>query len=150
MNEQCSSSRSFTYLATGLQALCDGLALMPLHPTASSDGEPAAQNTSSSRSNNTTGDDAQSQRHTQGSRAGASNTPPSAVLGVIAMHGTSCLWSSLERDDTSALVALATSALLPHATVHPSAWKMLKGAALATAGRCVGVFRTCACSVCMS
>lgn len=134
---------SYIQLATGVQALCDGLALMPLHPTANSDGEPTAMSSSSSRSNDATGGEAQSHPHTQGSRAGASNTP-SAVLGVIAMHGTSCLWSSLERDDTSALVALATSALLPHATVQPSAWKMLKGAALATAGRCAGVFWICA------
>lgn len=41
--------------------------------------------------------------------------------------------------DTAALVSLAAGALLPHAsgsTSAAAAWRKLKGAALASAGRC--------------
>ena len=60
-----------------------------------------------------------------------------AVTGVVAMHGRQCLWSSAGRGDTGALASLAAGALLPHGGGGRSAWRKLKGAALATAGRCV-------------
>lgn len=61
-----------------------------------------------------------------------------AVSGIVAMCGRHCLWSSVGTQDTAALVSLATGALLPHhggGVTAAAAWKKLKGAALATAGR---------------
>ncbi len=44
------------------------------------------------------------------------------VQGAVLMHEQWCLWSSLDRADTAALVRLASLALLPaaHAAEQPS------------------------------
>ena len=103
----------------GLQALSDRLALLPLP-----DGGAALQ---ACRSN--------AQGESRGSEAKPGDDG-GAVLGVVALHGSSCMWSSLERHDTAALAGLAAGALLPPPAAQQSPWKLLKSAALATAGRC--------------
>ena len=57
-----------------------------------------------------------------------------AVFGVVALHGRHVLWSSVGKTDTVALASLAAGALTD-VSIGRSAWKKLKGAALATAGR---------------
>lgn len=112
----------------GLQALSDRLALQPL---------PVCGTAQKACSSNAPG------------RSLGSEPKPGddggAVLGVVALHGSSCMWSSLERHDTAALAGLAAGALLPPAAAHQSPWKLLKSAALATAGRCApAMFDFCA------
>lgn len=113
-------------LLSGLQAMCDGLMALPLLP------KPGFRSRAALGSQ-------PSQDRSEGDSLQGGDTPQyaqHAVLGAVVMHDSSCLWSSLGKDDSAALVALAAGALAPLLPPQQSAWKKLKGAALATAGRC--------------
>ncbi len=76
---------------------------------------------------------------------GLRGAPPAGVqapLAALALQGGYLLWGDTGAADAAALVALAAAALTPHAAGPRSAWQRLRGAALATTGRCA--FLRCA------
>lgn len=119
---------------SGLQALCGSLMLLPLSPDTAASSTARSDDQSSHETTDRSSSERCMHRQLPASWQGGDG-PLYAVLGAVVMHGSSCLWSSLERDDTGALVAMAAGAIVPLLHPQKSAWKKLKGAALTTAGR---------------